>query len=99
MDNAEQETIVLKGRLQEINSAGGESNKSRVYHGPSGAYWNLFSLLTETSSRPLHVMKNWHPCSSLQVTFTICVNKARDRRVLVNPKFFPPLFLCAKVLK
>jgi hypothetical protein len=92
MDNAEQETIVANSRPHEINSAGGESSikKSRIYQGPCGAYWKLFSLLPG-------------PCMSwnigIQLTFTICINKAQDRMVLVNPKFFPPLSLCAKVLK
>jgi hypothetical protein len=51
------------------------------------------AFLQNLSSWPLnlYVMKKL-------ISMEHCINEARDRRVLGNPKFFPPLFLHAKVL-
>ena len=118
MDNAEQDATMLKGRLHEIGSAGGEfsGNKKISWRFREVNFRNRLKFCRQRRVKTMASEGHVGTCSEsfilalefachekltsmeLKSKLRYCINEAQDRRVLENPKFFPPLFLHAKVL-
>ena len=118
MDNAEQDATLLKGRLHEIGSAGGEfsGNKIISWRFREVNFRNRLKFCRQRRVKTMASEGHVGTCSEsfilalefachekltsmeLKSKLRYCINEAQDRRVLENPKFFPPLFLHAKVL-